>query len=132
MNLIKNEVIFEVVKILNSFDFISDAYSSEFILNSKNLIEYERLIQNGFNANRSGDIALVLKPNVIFYDGKGTTHGSGYNYDTHVPLIFFGMGIKNGETLNHTQITDIAPTISELLGNKMINSSGQILSFIFE
>ena len=132
LGLSKNNVIDELIKILESFDFISNAYSAEYIMNSKNLEGYEKLIQNGFHKERSGDIALILKPNVIFYDGKGTTHGSGYNYDTHVPLIFFGSGVKNGETLLITEIPDIAPTISKLLGQKMKNSTGKSLDFIFD
>ena len=132
LGLEKNKVISEIIKVLKSFDFISNAFSSDYILNSKNLNGYEKLIQNGFHEKRSGDIALILEPNVIFYDGKGTTHGSGYNYDTHVPLIFFGLGIKNGETESITEIPDIAPTISKLLGQKMKNSTGESLDFIFD
>ena len=128
----EKDVIIEVVRILKSFDFISEVYSSDYILNSTKLEGYEELIQNGFHKKRSGDIAVVLKPNVIFYDGKGTTHGSGYSYDTHVPLIFFGCGIRHGETLKITEIPDIAPTISDLLGLEMKNSTGKILDFIFE
>ncbi len=132
LGLNKNNVIDELIKILESFDFISNAYSAEYIMNSKNLEGYEKLIQNGFHKERSGDVALILKPNVIFYDGKGTTHGSGYNYDTHVPLIFFGSGVKTGETLLTTEIPDIAPTISKLLGQNMKNSTGKSLDFIFD
>ena len=132
LGLEKNKVMNEIIKILKSFDFISNAYSSDYIMNSKNLDGYEKLIQNGFHEKRSGDIALILEPNVIFYDGKGTTHGSGYNYDTHVPLIFFGLGIKNGETQKITEIPDIAPTISKLLGQRMKNSTGESLDFIFD
>ena len=132
MNLNKSKVVNELVKILESFDFISKAYTADFILGSGELFEYEKLIQNGYHKERSGDIALILKENVIFYNGKGTTHGSGYNYDTHVPLIFYGYGIKKGETLNHTKIPDIAPTISKLLGLEMKNSTGKVLDFIFE
>ena len=131
LGLNKNKVTTELVKILQSFDFISNAYSSDYILNSKNLKGYEKLIQNGFHKKRSGDIAIVLKPNVIFYDGKGTTHGSGYSYDTHVPLIFYGKGIRNGETLRYTEIPDIAPTISKLLGQEMNSSTGNALDFVF-
>ena len=132
LGLEKNKVMNEIIKILKSFDFISNAYSSDYIINSKNLDGYEKLIQNGFHEKRSGDIALILEPNVIFYDGKGTTHGSGYNYDTHVPLIFFGLGIKNGETEKITEIPDIAPTISKLLGQRMKNSTGESLDFIYD
>ena len=132
LGLNKKSIINELIRILESFDFISNAYSANFILKSKNLDGYERLIQNGFHPERSGDLAIILKQNVIFYDGKGTTHGSGYNYDTHVPLIFYGNGIKHGETMRITEIPDIAPTISKLLGQKMKNSTGESLDFIFE
>ncbi|WP_300434273.1 alkaline phosphatase PafA [Christiangramia sp.] len=74
------------------------------------------LIQNGFNQERSGDVVFVLDPAFIVYPEKGTTHGSGFLYDTHVPLIFFGKGIKKGSTFEHSVIPDIAPTISALLG----------------
>lgn len=73
-------------------------------------------LQNGYNQQRSGDVLLVLKPGVISYDVTGSTHGSVYSYDTHVPLLFYGKGIKKGETYERTEIPDIAPTISALLG----------------
>ena len=57
-----------------------------------------------------------MEPNVIIYGDRGTTHGSGYDYDTHVPLIFYGNRINKGETSIRTEITDIAPTINALLG----------------
>jgi phosphopentomutase len=46
----------------------------------------------------------------------GTTHGSCYHYDTHVPFLLFGKGIKHAELGEKVQITDIAPTISTILG----------------
>tara|TARA_R110002050_G_scaffold286468_2_gene436910 strand:- start:24088 stop:25773 length:1686 start_codon:yes stop_codon:yes gene_type:complete len=74
------------------------------------------ILQNGYNQQRSGDILLVLKPGVINYTATGSTHGSAYNYDTHVPLLFFGKGIKHGATYEYTEIPDIAPTIAAMLG----------------
>jgi phosphopentomutase len=54
---------------------------------------------------------------------KGTTHGAGYNYDTHVPVIFFGSGIKKGSSWNYTTITQIAPTVCELMRINQPNST---------
>ena len=91
------------------------------------------LIQNGFNQKRSGDVVFVLDPAVITYPKKGSTHGSGNSYDTHVPLIFFGQGIKKGSTLTKTQIVDIAPTISSLLGIAFPNgATGMILEEVIK
>ncbi|WP_299557068.1 alkaline phosphatase PafA [Seonamhaeicola sp.] len=93
----------------------------------------EHLLQNGYNQKRSGDILTVPYPGYIFYRKTGTTHGSGFNYDTHVPLLFFGNGIKQGETLQKTVIPDIAPTISALLGISFPNSTtGKPLEFVLE
>ncbi|WP_010520229.1 alkaline phosphatase PafA [Aquimarina agarivorans] len=56
-----------------------------------------RLIQNGFHQRLSGDVVFVLAPSVIVYGPKGSTHGSPQSYDTHVPLLFYGYGIKKGK-----------------------------------
>lgn len=75
----------------------------------------------GYNRKRSGDIAFVLEPNWLSTTNiattviAGTTHGSGYTYDTHVPILFYGWGVKKGSSSQFHTITDIAPTISVLL-----------------
>lgn len=93
----------------------------------------EHLLQMGYNQKRSGDVLLLDDPAFISYWKTGTTHGSGLNYDTHVPLLFFGKGIKHGHTFKKTEITDIAPTISALLGISFPNFAiGQPLEFVFE
>jgi len=82
------------------------------------------LVQNGFNQKRSGDVVFVLDPAVIsYYTTTGSTHGSGFSYDTHAPLIFFGKGIKHGSTVTRSEAIDIAPTISVLLGIAFPNSA---------
>ena len=74
------------------------------------------VVQNGYNQKRSGDVIVVLKPGYISYSRTGSTHGSPRVYDTHVPLLFFGKGIRKGSTVQLTEIPDIAPTVSALLG----------------
>ncbi len=74
------------------------------------------ILQNGYNQKRSGDILIVLSPGFVTYPGKGSTHGSPQIYDTHVPLLFYGTGIKKGSTIARTEISDIAPTLASLLG----------------
>ena len=58
------------------------------------------------------------------YGKKGTTHGSAYIYDTHVPLMLFGEGVKKGHTFERTNITDIVPTICAIMG--ISNPTGTI------
>jgi predicted AlkP superfamily pyrophosphatase or phosphodiesterase len=78
--------------------------------------ESNNLILNGFNFKRSGDLAFEFKPNVLPGYGKGSSHGSRYNYDTHVPMIFYGWKIPKQEINDPVYTIDIAPTIANLIG----------------
>lgn len=79
------------------------------------------LLQKGFNHKRSGNILIVLSNDVLDYGSVGSSHGSGFSYDTHIPLLFFGKGFSHGETYQRTEIPDIAPTITSLLGIPQTN-----------
>ncbi|MFL0171233.1 alkaline phosphatase PafA [Tenacibaculum maritimum] len=86
-------------------------------------------LQNGYNQKFSGDILLIPTPSTVSYPKKGTTHGSGYSYDTHIPIIFYGNGIKQGNSKNAYRIIDIAPTISNLLQIEFPNgNTGNIIT----
>ena len=74
-----------------------------------------RLLQKGYYPKRSGDVLVVLEPGWMEHGQTGTTHGSSYSYDTHIPLLWFGWHITKGSTAKPVMIEDIAPTISTLL-----------------
>ncbi|WP_435263705.1 alkaline phosphatase PafA [Tenacibaculum sp. nBUS_03] len=85
-------------------------------------------LQNGYNQKYSGDILLIPTPSTIIYPKKGTTHGSGYSYDTHVPIIFYGNGIKQGTSKRKYEIIDIAPTLANLLQIEFPNgNTGKVI-----
>jgi Type I phosphodiesterase / nucleotide pyrophosphatase len=88
------------------------------------------MMVRGYNFKRSGDIAYQLEPHWISGGGaQGTTHGSAYSYDTHVPILFYGKGIKQGHSSSFHAITDIAPTLSVLLKIKFPSGcTGQPIS----
>ena len=133
LNISFNSIEKTIINTLNQLEYIDKVYTSEDIINGNFDSGYDLLIQNGYNVLRSGDIIFKLKENVINYGNKGTTHGSGYTYDTHVPLIFFGKKIVQGESNVKTKITDIAPTIAKLLGLKqMSDSTGEVLGFVIK
>jgi predicted AlkP superfamily pyrophosphatase or phosphodiesterase len=74
------------------------------------------LVLNGYNAKRSGDIVVVLKPGYLINNlAFGTTHGVQYAYDTHVPMLFYGWHIPEQTINTPVYIVDIAPTIADLL-----------------
>ena len=77
-----------------------------------------RQVAAGFRDGRSGDVMLVPRPNVFFAASGGayTSHGTPYRYDTNVPCVFYGRGIRRGLFHAPVSTTDIAPTIAALLG----------------
>lgn len=81
------------------------------------------MIINGYNRERSGDITVVLRSNVMDekVDEKyiGTNHGVWGPYDAHIPLVFFGWNVKHGSTSVPTHIVDAAPTVCALLHIQM-------------
>lgn len=75
---------------------------------------YQKM-QNNFNQNRSGDVFINLDPGWIEGKTDATLHNSGYNYDTHVPLIWYGWKIGRKSITRRLSVTEIVPTISSLL-----------------
>ncbi|MGC4021650.1 MAG: alkaline phosphatase family protein [Cyclobacteriaceae bacterium] len=74
------------------------------------------MIIRGYNFKRSGDIVFELEPAWLdSTNPKGTSHGTSYTYDTHVPILFYGKGIRKGSSSIRHSVTDIAPTLSVLL-----------------
>jgi predicted AlkP superfamily pyrophosphatase or phosphodiesterase len=91
-----------------------------------------RAFSLGFYGPRSGDITILQDPYYLF-ETTVTTHGTPYGYDTHVPVIFFGPGIKSGNYEHRIAVNDIAPTLAKLLGiEHPAGSIGRILNEIFE
>lgn len=126
---VKSTIVNEVI----NYKHIDKVYSSQTMQNASFSSGIEVLLQNGYNQKRSGDIIFVKDPAVISYSRTGSTHGSGSTFDTHVPLLFYGNGIKKGSTLLKTEITDIAPTISALLGTSFPNgTTGTVLDFVID
>lgn len=80
-------------------------------------------IQNSFHQKRSGDVIINLEPGWIEKDGYVTKSGSGYEYDTHVPLIWFGWKVKSLRIDRPTEVVDIAPTLSWILKITAPNAS---------
>ena len=88
------------------------------------------MLLNGYTPQRSGDLTVLLKSGVIDGYPTGASHGVFYNYDSHIPLYFYGKGIKKGNVNRLSYMTDIDPTISTLLGIQM--PSGNIGNPILE
>jgi len=89
-------------------------------LNTTPLTSRQReMINNGYYFPRCGDVAFILKPGYVEGTGIGTSHGLWNPYDSHIPLLWYGWGIKQGKTNRETYMTDIAATLAALLHIQM-------------
>ncbi len=91
-----------------------------------------RLILNGHNTKRSGDILVVFESHWFINDFDGlivaATHGSPWRYDTYVPVVFAGGGLKPQRVYREIQTVDVATTLSAFIGTMQPSgASGQIL-----
>jgi hypothetical protein len=77
-----------------------------------------RALQNAWHPDVSGEVQYILKPNWKFgLRSNGTTHGSPYEYDTHVPILMYGPAwIGTGKIDQRVEVVDIASTLARLLG----------------
>lgn len=108
------------------------AFTREQLLDGRAPGALGQRVLNGFHPERSGDIVLVPKPFIVPYPTKtGTTHGSPWSYDTHVPVLFHGAPFKPGRYADAFNITDIAPTLCAALGiNEPAGSIGKPMTGI--
>lgn len=93
---------------------------------------FDSRVLRSFNARRSGDLEILLDPYWMRRPRSGTTHGSPYNYDSHIPLVFMGAGIRAGRYYATVALNDAAPTLAALLDVEIpAGSVGRILDEIF-
>lgn len=73
----------------------------------------------GYHPHRSGDLIIVLEAGYYevgpWSSPQGTTHSAWNPYDSHIPLLFYGWKVEHGSTGREVHITDIAPTITQML-----------------
>jgi len=83
--------------------------------------EWMDMVRKGVHHKESGDVVFILEPGFLpkSMDSerarKGTSHGSAFSYDTHVPLLWFGKNVPNQELFDDIEITSIAATLTHML-----------------
>jgi len=95
--------------------YIERTYTREQLLRHVAMAdEIDSYVARGFYSSRSADVFVIQKPYWLF-TAEGTSHGTPYNYDTHVPLMFWGFNVRPGVFPERVGISDVAPTLAALL-----------------
>ncbi|HUR12548.1 MAG TPA: alkaline phosphatase PafA [Flavitalea sp.] len=108
-----------IVGYLSGQKGVSQAYDISRIMQIPINEKIRARFANGYFPSRNGDVQIILQPNYMEGGATGTTHGSWYPYDAHIPLLFYGWNIKPGKTNREVYMTDIAPTLAALLKIQM-------------
>ncbi|KAA3440650.1 alkaline phosphatase PafA [Rufibacter hautae] len=117
----------ETVRFMQRFPGVLRSFSADALMKSHWSKGVGMLVENGYMPYRSGDVMVAFQPGWYENYGrglpKGTTHGSPWAYDTHIPLLWYGWQIPAGESTVHTEIIDIAPSIAAWLRIQEPNGS---------
>lgn len=96
--------------------------------------EWRRRFENSFNERRSGDVMLSYEAEAVedYSPGRGVSYGSIYNYDTRVPLIFYGRQFGRKQVERDIEIVDLAPTVARAASIPLPSSAtGEVLAEAF-
>lgn len=104
----------KVARFLVQFSGVASAYPySAFEANDFGNGHLKRIVNN-FTPQRSGDVIITLNPGWVEKNDYVTDHNSPYEYDSHVPLIWYGWAVNRATVTRKVNITDIAATLSSL------------------
>ncbi|WP_192822911.1 alkaline phosphatase PafA [Rufibacter sp. LB8] len=109
----------EVARFMQRFPGVLRSFTADALMKSHWTRGLGMLMENGYMPYRSGDVLVAFQPgwyeNWGRTEAKGTTHGSSWTYDTHIPLLWYGWQIPAGESTVRTEIIDIAPSLAAWL-----------------
>jgi len=131
----------DAANFLVNLEGISGALTAYHLQTSQYNSGLRELVQNGYQQKRSGDVLITFNAGLVQDDDseievssvKGTIHGSGYSYDTHVLLLWFGNGITHGESVRKVSPIDISSTLTMILNLQLPSgNSGSPLIELFK
>lgn len=116
----KEEVIDAIIKHVAWQPGIARVFSNEELGELPLQSKLKEMFINGYFPRRSGQVQVMMEPHWIeSFGSTGTTHGAWNPYDSHIPLLWYGWGIKPGKTNRETYMTDIAATLAAMLHIQM-------------
>jgi predicted AlkP superfamily pyrophosphatase or phosphodiesterase len=122
------EVADQAVAALEELPFIADAMALPELTSGPAVDSFATFLRNSYHPDRwtrgygSQDLGVMFRFSEGFYPSTaafGTGHGSPYYYDRHVPLVFYGAGVRAGVSIDRVRTVDVAPTLASLAGIPM-------------
>ncbi len=118
-----NEIQNKVANFIVQFNGVSNAVETSSLKGNSNSGGIFSHMQNGYHQKRSGDIIINLRPGWVEEHDNVIRTQSPYNYDSHIPLIWYGWKVKRNTIQTPVDPSDIAPTISQFLNIALPNAA---------
>jgi predicted AlkP superfamily pyrophosphatase or phosphodiesterase len=121
LKLNKDEVISFFAEKIKTWPNVKAVFTSQELSNPARDNQWKDMVRLGFDSKRSGEIIFIMEPGFLVKEidsekaHRGTSHGSSFNYDTHVPLLWYGSQIPSKDVYETYEIIDIAPTLTHIL-----------------
>lgn len=114
----EEEIKNEIINFMKFQPGVQKVFTADILAQGSISDDILKLYLRGYSPDRCGDVYVMLLPGWLdmSWSELGTTHGSPYSYDTHVPLLFYGKNIPHGHTYDRTNISQVAATLSTLSG----------------
>lgn len=134
-----NDVLNFVLRHVKSWDGVKRVFTGDQLYNANVDDPWLNMVRNGYHHAESGDIIITLEPGYLpksednERSRKGTSHGSAYSYDTHVPMLWYGADIPKQEVMRSLEITDITATLTHIMYLQQVNAmTGKPIVELFE
>lgn len=132
-NIYLNHAMIDQLKLnrLEVADFVADevqkwedvkfAFTFQELESEGTINQWHKMVKNGYHPKENGDVIFILEPGYLPKSvdkesaHRGTSHGSAWGYDTHVPVLWYGQGVEKQEVVRSIDITDIAATLVRIL-----------------
>jgi predicted AlkP superfamily pyrophosphatase or phosphodiesterase len=121
LKLNKNDVAYFFAEKIKTWPNVKAVFTYQELSNPAKDNEWKDMVRFGYETRRSGEIIFIMEPGFLVKEidsekaHRGTSHGSSFNYDTHVPLLWYGAQIPSKDVYETYEIIDIAPTLTHIL-----------------
>ncbi|HDZ40440.1 MAG TPA: alkaline phosphatase family protein [Bacteroidetes bacterium] len=121
-----------VSRFLTQFTGVANAVPGTVLSDNEFTRGHYAKMRDSFDPLRSGDVIINLRPAWVENDLRVTNHNSAYEYDSHVPLIWYGWTVNRASVTRKVSMNDLAATLSALCRVPFPNAcTGEPLTELF-
>jgi len=122
-----------VAAAIDTLPYVYDVFTPAELTDLTSTKQDVSFFRNNYRTDRGVELKVKFEEHVLVGGGSnGTSHGTVYEYDTHIPMIFMGPQVKAGSYDQNVGVVDFAPTMARMIDAPIPGSvDGRPQDFIF-